>query len=218
MLLKLGYFSSQTVGSQPGINFIGQATSVLSCGGVMTQCVPSFQLMIMVANYISELEGDKLKLRAQVKRLCAENNWLRESLTESQQLLQEVEVSLGKLKVDKEHLEFMQHQQEGTSRVSSHSHYHYTDSDLQVQELTNGKEGTWDCMYCANHVDPLPLPQYSLPLSICLQFPPPPVCIQPPLDTVRQRVASGCLENPTPLISEITSLVCMEYVYTHQRL
>lgn len=99
--------------------------------------------MIMVANYISELEGDKLKLRAQVKRLCAENNWLRESLTESQQLLQEAEVSLGKLKVDKEHLEFLQSQQrEGASRASVRSHHsNYMDSDLQAQELTNGKEG-----------------------------------------------------------------------------
>lgn len=70
------------------------------------------QLMIMVANYISELEGDKLKLRAQVKRLCAENNWLRESLTESQQLLQDVEVSMGKLKVEKDHFEFLLGQQE----------------------------------------------------------------------------------------------------------
>ena len=70
------------------------------------------QLMIMVANYISELEGDKLKLRAQVKRLCAENNWLRESLTESQQLLQDAEVSMGKLKVEKDHLEFLLGQQE----------------------------------------------------------------------------------------------------------
>ena len=92
--------------------------------------------MLMVANYISELEGEKLKLRAQVKRLCAENNWLRESLTESQQLLQEAEVSLGRLKVDKEHLEFLHYQRDMPSKVSSPHH-----GDLQVQELTNGKEG-----------------------------------------------------------------------------
>jgi kinesin light chain len=99
-------------------------------------------MMVLVGNYISELEGEKLKLRAQVKRLCAENNWLRESLTESQQLLQEAEISLGKLKVDKEHLEFVQNQQEDTSRASSHSHYpHEADLQPQAQELTNGKEG-----------------------------------------------------------------------------
>lgn len=72
--------------------------------------------MILLASYISSLEGDKVKLKAQVKRLCAENNWLRESLQESQQLLQEAEVSLTRLTTEKEHLEFVQsqHHQRGT--------------------------------------------------------------------------------------------------------
>lgn len=86
--------------------------------------------MIMVANYITSLEGDRLKLKAQVKRLCAENNWLRESLTESQQLLQEAEISMGRLKVDKEHLEFVKNQQEQSSVLQ----------EEQVQEMTGGKE------------------------------------------------------------------------------
>ena len=64
--------------------------------------------MIMLANYMASLESDKLKLKAQVKRLCAENNWLRKSLTDSQRLLQEAEIALAKIAVDKEHLEFMQ--------------------------------------------------------------------------------------------------------------
>ena len=88
--------------------------------------------MIMVANYITSLEGDRLKLKAQVKRLCAENNWLRESLTESQQLLQEAEINMGKLKVDKEHLEFLHSQQAGSREFSA-----YPDE----QESENGKKG-----------------------------------------------------------------------------
>ncbi len=94
-----------------------------------------FQLMIMVANYISTLEGDKLKLKAQVKRLCAENNWLRESLTESQQLLQEAEVSLGKLKVEKEHAEFLKTQHEDSRASMEYSPY-------DAEEQIDPKEGT----------------------------------------------------------------------------
>ena len=94
--------------------------------------------MMMVANYITSLEGDRLKLKAQVKRLCAENNWLRESLTESQQLLQEAEVSMGKLKVDKEHLEFLyQNQQDGPKESDFNSYPEEQESDMIV-----GKEGT----------------------------------------------------------------------------
>lgn len=94
--------------------------------------------MMMVANYISSLEADKLKLRAQVKRLCAENNWLRESLTESQQLLQQAEVSLEKLKVDKEHLEFIQSQCGVSQRTSAD---HYMERDDNESEIVSTKEG-----------------------------------------------------------------------------
>lgn len=108
----------------------------------VTKGVEETQMMVMVANYISELEGDKLKLRAQVKRLCAENNWLRESLTESQQLLQEAEVSLGKLKVDKEHLDFLQSQREGSHVSTNSAHHGFVD---QAHELTHEKEGVaWE--------------------------------------------------------------------------
>lgn len=88
----------------------------------------------MVANYISTLESDKLKLKAQVKRLCAENNWLRESLTESQQLLQEAEVSLGKLKVEKEHAEFLKAQHEESRASMEYSPY-------DAEEQIAAKEG-----------------------------------------------------------------------------
>ncbi len=61
----------------------------------------------MLANYVNSLEGDKQKLKAQVKRLCAENNWLRKELTEHQQLLQETELQLVKAKEEKEHMDFL---------------------------------------------------------------------------------------------------------------
>lgn len=67
--------------------------------------------MLTLATYINILEADKQKLKAQVKRLCAENNWLRKELTDHQQLLQETETSLAKIKEEKEHLGFLLEQQ-----------------------------------------------------------------------------------------------------------
>ncbi len=64
-------------------------------------------MMVMVAEYISALEADKMKLKAQVKRLCGENSWLRQSLQDTQQLLQECQVKVEKVLVEKEHLSFV---------------------------------------------------------------------------------------------------------------
>ena len=60
----------------------------------------------MMAQYVNTLEGDKRTLRAQVKRLASENNWLRKELAEHQHLLQETEIQLARLKEEKEQLEF----------------------------------------------------------------------------------------------------------------
>ena len=93
-------------------------------------------MMIMLANYTSSLESDKVKLKAQVKRLCSENNWLRKSLTESQQLLQEAEVSMSKLVVEKEHLEFLLSQ-----KTSSNDRQHldsFVEIDEQEEDVSDG--------------------------------------------------------------------------------
>ena len=50
-------------------------------------------------------------LRAQVKRLASENNWLRKELNEHQQLLQETEVQLARVKEEKKQLQFTVHNQ-----------------------------------------------------------------------------------------------------------
>ena len=63
--------------------------------------------MLMLAGYVNTLEADKQKLKAQVKRLCSENNWLRKELTDHQQLLQDTELHLAKVNEEKQHLEFL---------------------------------------------------------------------------------------------------------------
>lgn len=41
-----------------------------------------------LSNYLQKIEAEKQKLRAQVKRLCQENGWLRDELATTQQKLQ----------------------------------------------------------------------------------------------------------------------------------
>ena len=41
-----------------------------------------------LSNYLQKIEAEKQKLRAQVRRLCQENGWLRDELATTQQKLQ----------------------------------------------------------------------------------------------------------------------------------
>ena len=53
------------------------------------------------------MEAEKQKLRAQVRRLCQENAWLRDELANTQQKLQSSEQVVAQLEEEKKHLEFM---------------------------------------------------------------------------------------------------------------
>ncbi|XP_026518065.1 kinesin light chain 1-like, partial [Terrapene carolina triunguis] len=65
------------------------------------------KMMIALSSHIGALEAEKQKLRAQVKRLCQENLWLREELAGTQLRLQQSEEMVAQLEEEKKHLEFM---------------------------------------------------------------------------------------------------------------
>ncbi|XP_032882954.1 kinesin light chain 1 isoform X2 [Amblyraja radiata] len=65
------------------------------------------QVMMALSNHLSAVESEKQKLRAQVRRLCQENQWLRDELANTQQKLQKSEQSVAQLEEEKKHLEFM---------------------------------------------------------------------------------------------------------------
>lgn len=44
--------------------------------------------MLALASHLQYMEAEKLKLKAQVRRLCQENAWLRDELANTQQNLQ----------------------------------------------------------------------------------------------------------------------------------
>ncbi|XP_063042513.1 kinesin light chain 2-like [Engraulis encrasicolus] len=65
------------------------------------------QVIIALSGHLSAVESEKQKLRAQVRRLCQENQWLRDELASTQQKLQRSEQSVAQLEEEKKHLEFM---------------------------------------------------------------------------------------------------------------
>ncbi|XP_061637638.1 kinesin light chain 3 [Phyllopteryx taeniolatus] len=65
------------------------------------------QVMMALSAHLSSLEAEKQKLRAQVRRLCQENQWLRDELAGAQQRLQEREQDVVTLEEHNRHLQFM---------------------------------------------------------------------------------------------------------------
>ncbi|RXM96627.1 Kinesin light chain 1 [Acipenser ruthenus] len=64
-------------------------------------------VMMALSAHLGALEAEKQKLRAQVRRLCQENQWLRDELAGTQQRLGEREQELVTLEEQNRHLSFM---------------------------------------------------------------------------------------------------------------
>nr|XP_033953542.1 kinesin light chain 3 [Pseudochaenichthys georgianus] len=65
------------------------------------------EVMMALSAHLGSLEAEKQKLRAQVRRFCQENQWLREELAGAQQRLQDREQELVTLEEQNRHLQFM---------------------------------------------------------------------------------------------------------------
>uniref|UniRef100_A0A3P8V5M0 Kinesin light chain n=1 Tax=Cynoglossus semilaevis TaxID=244447 RepID=A0A3P8V5M0_CYNSE len=65
------------------------------------------QMMTALSAHLESLEAEKQKLRTQVRRLCQENQWLRDELAESQQRLQAKEQEVVALEEQNRHQQFM---------------------------------------------------------------------------------------------------------------
>lgn len=81
--------------------------------------------MTALAAHLSEVESEKQKLRAQVRRLGQENKWLREELSNVQQKLQTCEQNLAQVEEEKKDLEFwkqLKKYDQGTLPEVEHAH------------------------------------------------------------------------------------------------
>ncbi|XP_076273334.1 kinesin light chain isoform X4 [Rhynchophorus ferrugineus] len=65
------------------------------------------QVIMNLASHLQRVDAEKQKLRAQIRRLCQENAWLRDELASTQQRFQASEQAVAQLEVEKRHLEFM---------------------------------------------------------------------------------------------------------------
>ncbi|XP_058871896.1 kinesin light chain 2-like isoform X1 [Acipenser ruthenus] len=91
-----------------------EASSVQEKTGLLRKSLDSIELglgeaqvIVALSSHLSAVESEKQKLRAQVRRLCQENQWLRDELANTQQKLQRSEQSVAQLEEEKKHLEFM---------------------------------------------------------------------------------------------------------------
>ncbi|XP_070579009.1 kinesin light chain 1-like isoform X13 [Ptychodera flava] len=90
------------------------------------------QVMMALGHHLNMVEAEKQKLRAQVRRLCQENAWLRDELANTQQKLQSSEQTVAQLEEEKKHLEFMNQMKK------------YDDPDAQADESTTEKDTPLD--------------------------------------------------------------------------
>ncbi|ESO84469.1 hypothetical protein LOTGIDRAFT_132171, partial [Lottia gigantea] len=101
--------SMKTIKKENGdTNLVEEKTNILKKSSEMIDLgLGEAQVMMALANHLQHVEAEKQKLRAQVRRLCHENGWLRDELATAQQKLQTSEQKSAALEEEKKHLEFM---------------------------------------------------------------------------------------------------------------
>ncbi|XP_071963504.1 kinesin light chain-like isoform X9 [Antedon mediterranea] len=102
------------------------------------------KVMMALGHHLSQVEAEKQKLRAQVRRLVQENSWLRDELAATQQKLQISEQSAAELDEKHKHLEYMysikkydedQYQdEEGSSPEQVHLDLGFPEDDDDIQQ------------------------------------------------------------------------------------
>uniref|UniRef100_A0A3B3XXU1 Kinesin light chain n=1 Tax=Poecilia mexicana TaxID=48701 RepID=A0A3B3XXU1_9TELE len=92
------------------------------------------QVMMALSSHLGSLEAEKQKLRAQVRRLVQENQWLRDELAGAQQRLQDKEQEVVTLEEQNKHLQFM----------SSIRKYDQDEPPLDEKETSSNKESLDD--------------------------------------------------------------------------
>ncbi|KAJ6218247.1 hypothetical protein RDWZM_009404 [Blomia tropicalis] len=116
--------------------------------GIIKKSIESIELglneahvMMALSGHLQSMEAEKQKFRAQVRRLCQENAWLRDELANTQQKLQISEQTVAQLEEENKHLEFMNSLKKyETGEISqtteeSYSSKNKSDSEKDVLDL-----------------------------------------------------------------------------------
>ena len=115
------------------------------------------KVMMALSNHLNAVESEKQKLRAQVRRLCQENQWLRDELANPQQKLQRSEQTVAQLEEEKKHLEFMNQLKKYDEDVSPS----VCPCLVKQQLFFVGGLDQQDCLNATALFWMLPLPSYS---------------------------------------------------------
>merc|ERR1712087_208293 len=113
---------SSSSGDENSTNFVVEKAAMLERSLEMLELgLGEAQVMVALSGHLQTVEAEKKKLRAQVRRLCEENAWLRDELANTQLKLQQSEEKVATLEEEKKHLEYMNslkvyedHQKEGS--------------------------------------------------------------------------------------------------------
>ncbi|VDO27836.1 unnamed protein product [Onchocerca flexuosa] len=100
------------------------------------------QVMMALAGHLQTVEAEKQKLKAQVRRLCQENAWLRDELNSTQQKLQATGQQVAQLEEEKKHLEYMNSIKKYDDQQENDKSMDQSDSrsDNTLQDLGFGPE------------------------------------------------------------------------------
>lgn len=102
------------------------------------------QVMMALAGHLQTVEAEKQKLKAQVRRLCQENAWLRDELNSTQQKLQSSGQQVAQLEEEKKHLEYMnsikKYDSDQQDNDKTLEHQDSRNSDHTLQDLGFGPE------------------------------------------------------------------------------
>uniref|UniRef100_A0A4W6D4L3 Kinesin light chain n=1 Tax=Lates calcarifer TaxID=8187 RepID=A0A4W6D4L3_LATCA len=109
------------------------------------------QVMMALSAHLGSLEAEKQKLRAQVRRLCQENQWLRDELAGAQQRLQDREQEVVTLEEQNRHLQFM----------SSIRKYDQEEPQLDDKDTSSNKESLDDLFPTEDEEQSVSQPHHS---------------------------------------------------------
>ncbi|XP_060070608.1 kinesin light chain-like isoform X4 [Ylistrum balloti] len=98
------------------------------------------QVMMALSNHLQHVEAEKQKLRAQVRRLCQENAWLRDELANTQQKLQMSEQKVATIEEEKKHLEFMNEMKKYDSSDPQQTSVHQVTEEKEQDQSTQSLE------------------------------------------------------------------------------
>ncbi|GMT12331.1 hypothetical protein PFISCL1PPCAC_3628, partial [Pristionchus fissidentatus] len=73
----------------------------------ISHAIEDAQVMMALTQHLQTQEAEKQKLKAQVRRLCQENAWLRDELSSTQNKQQQSEQRVAQLEEENKHLTFM---------------------------------------------------------------------------------------------------------------